>query len=124
MLPLLTVEPGRSQTRLQLLLPHVGPVLRARLPSQPTHDDALITFASSITQWLGHPVRVVIDADATELQDHPERWAALLSGADPAQVSLHWLSRPKVRPRDRFLSALGDFRSASRLAAVLHGGAL
>lgn len=122
MLPLLTLEPGPSQTRLQLLHPGQGPVLRARLPAHPVHDPALITLATALTLWYGLPLRVVIDADAKELRDHPERWAAVLAGADPAQVSLHWVSRPRPAPRDRFLAALGDFRSASRLATALTGG--
>ena len=66
---------------------------------------------------LVQPLSAVIDADAEEVQRHPERWARLLSEAkDSANITVEW-SHPATwkGARPRFFEGMGDFTSARKL---------
>ncbi len=65
----------------------------------------------------------MLDADAEDVAHHPERWARLLGELDGEQVRVEWVAYARrAGERDRFLGALGEFRSARRLLAVAATG--
>ena len=84
---------------------------------------ALALLLEALVAWYNLPLTAVLDADAEDVAHHPERWARLVGELDGEQVRLEWVahSRPQTE-RDRFLGALGDFRSARRLLAVAATG--
>jgi hypothetical protein len=111
MLPVFSIEPTEAELRLQLAVESRGPVLRARLPSRPCNDTALVSLITASSLWYGSPIHVVIDADASHAS-----FSALLAHVDPLRVELTWVSR-RPPTRDRFLSGLGDFRAVDALLA-------
>ena len=119
----MTIEPRLTETRLTLFSPSLPSALRARLPSAPAHPRALITFLESISLWLGAPLHAVVDADASDVRRHPERWSLLLGDAPELAVRVEWVSVPTASTkRDRFLGKLGDSRSAARLVSFAATG--
>jgi hypothetical protein len=65
----------------------------------------------------------VLDADAADVRQYPEKWAVLLGDAPELAVRVEWVSVPAARAtRDRFLGKLGDFRSAESLVAFAATG--
>lgn len=47
-------------------------VIKARLPTLPSHPRALVTLCEGLALWHGSPPRVAVSADA-DVQDHCER---------------------------------------------------
>jgi len=112
----LSIEPELGETRLMLTQAQAGTALRARLPTRPSHPRALLLLLEAIAAWYGQPLCAVLDADASDVQRHPERWAHLLGDLDGESVHVEWVGHAAEPPRrDRFLGAVGDFRSARRL---------
>ena len=122
----MSIEPLFAETRLQLSEPRARSVLRARLPATPQHPRALITLLEAMSLWYGMPLHAVVDADSEDIRRDPEKWAALLGDAPELAVHVHYVSVPvsRRRSRDRFLSAMGDFGRAERLAAFAATGVL
>jgi hypothetical protein len=111
----MAIEPELSETRLLLTHAPTGAALRARLPTVPADPRALGLLLEAITSWYGLPLCAALDADASDVHLHPERWAQLLGDLDERRVRVEWVASPGHDDRDRFLGALGDFRSARRL---------
>lgn len=64
------------------------------------------------------PLHAVLDADAEDVHQHPERWAHLAGDLPLVDLHVEWVRRPsRARRKDqgRFLEELGDFRSARHL---------
>jgi hypothetical protein len=116
----LSIEPGPSQTRLSLSVPLLGTTLRARLPTPPAHPGALGHLLEALAAWYGQRLCAVLDADASEVQRCPERWARLLGDLDE-RVEVRWTAVGD-RQRDRFLEGVGDFHSARRLVSFAATG--
>lgn len=115
-LPLwMTIEPTGSETRLMLTTPARGTALKARLPSNPCHGRAVVSLLESIALWYGAPLHAVVDADASDVRRHPERWALLLGDLPSAVVDVEWIAVPQVRRRDAFLRPMGELARARRL---------
>jgi hypothetical protein len=121
MLPMwVSIEPTTEEIRLSLSIPGQGPRLRARLPSVPVEAGALRMLLEALVAFHGRPLCAVVDADASDISCQPERWARLLGDVDGQRVQVRWSARP-VRPRDRFLGALGDFRGHEALLTRARG---
>lgn len=118
----LSIEPRLEETRLSLHEPGRGSVLRARMPLCPSQPRALTTLLESLVAWYGRALVAVLDADAQDVRQHPERWARLLGELDEAHIAVQWTHRPAPQQRDRFLGRLGDFRASSRLVGLAAGG--
>ncbi len=116
------LEPMGSQVRLMLAEPMAGTSLKARLPSQPAHDRAVLTLLEALSLWYGLPLHAVIDADAEDVRRHPERWARWLGDPPEPHVRVEWMAVPRPRRDDRFLSTMGDFSSARRLVSFTATG--
>lgn len=56
-----------------------------------------------------------MDADASDLRRHPERWALLLGEAPSVAVQVEWVGVPAARRKDRFLASMGKLSHARRL---------
>lgn len=117
----LSIEPELLETRLSLTVPRLGPTLRARLPTPPLHPRALVHLVEALASWYGQPLCAVIDADASEVQRHPERWACLLAELGD-RVEVRWVAVPAARRRDRFIEGCGDFHAARRLVTFAATG--
>jgi hypothetical protein len=118
----LSIEPRQEETRLSLHEPGRGSVLRARMPLCPSQPRALATLLESLVAWYGRALVAVLDADAQDVRQHPERWARLLGELDEAHIAVQWTHRPSPQQRDRFLGRLGDFRASARLVGLAAGG--
>lgn len=116
-------EPKPSEIRLELFCPSRGPALRARLPQMPARERALLTLLEGLCLWYGMPLHAVLDADAADVQAHPERWAAMLGEAREEHVFIEWVALPDQNQRDRFLGALGRSRRTERLVSFAGTGA-
>lgn len=111
----MVIEPRAAEVRLLLTEPNSGAALKACLPLPPAHSRALPLLLEAISTWYQMPLHAVLDADASDVRHHPERWA-LLAGDLPAhQIGIAWVKRPRDRVRHRFLESMGDFRSAKSL---------
>jgi hypothetical protein len=120
---LVTIEPRSTELQMSLFCPGRGPSLRARLPVTPREPGALLDLLEALSRWHGQPLHAVLDAGATDVQAHPERWAALLGDAHPAHVQVEWVALPSApRKRSRWF-ALGRSRRAERLASFAGAGA-
>jgi len=120
---LVAIEPKPREIRLELFCPSRGPVLRARLPQRPARERALLTLLEGLSLWHGMPLHAVLDADASDVQAHPERWAAMLGEAREEHVFVEWVALPDDSQRDRFLGALGRSRRSERLVSFAGTGA-
>src|SRR5271166_878372 len=89
----ISIEPELSETRLMLTTPLRGTALRARLPTQPSQPRALLLLLEAIAAWYGEPICAVLDADASDVQRSPERWAHLLGDLDGERVHVEWVGR-------------------------------
>ena len=117
MLPLwISIEPSPSGVRLLLTEPSAGPSLKAVLPL-PSDPRALPLLLESLCGWHQRPLCAVVDADAEDIQSHPERWALLAGDLAPAQLSIEWARRGARRrgERERFLEEIGSVGSGRRL---------
>jgi hypothetical protein len=120
----MTIEPRETETRLQLSEGGGGLCLRARLPVCPHHHRALAQLLEALVAWYGRPLTAVLDADAQDVAQHPERWARLLGDLDGEGIRVEWVHVPRAAfRRDRFMDRLGDFRHARRLATTAATGA-
>jgi hypothetical protein len=123
MLPLwAALEPVGSHVRLMLAEPMAGTSLKARLPSQPAHDRAVLALLEALSLWYGLPLHAVIDADAEDVRRQPERWARWLGDPPEPHVRVEWMAVPRGRKNDRFLSTMGDFASARKLVSFTATG--
>jgi len=118
-----SIEPRGTETRLMLTQAPAGTALRARLPVVPCQPCGLTLLLQGLAAWYGQPLCAVLDADAEDVARHPERWARLVGELDGEQVRVEWVARSRAAvERDRFLGAVGDFRSARRLVALAATG--
>lgn len=117
----MSIEPQLLETRLSLSVPLVGPVLRARLPTEPMHPRALAMLLEALSCWYGRPLCAALDAGAEDVVKSPERWSRLLGELDGERVFMEWVHLGEAR-RDRFLGRLGSFERAGRLTSFASGG--
>jgi hypothetical protein len=112
----LTLEPSIPYTQLVLTLSGVGTLLKARLSPQPSEPGALTSLLEALSSWQGLPLTAVVDADAEDVERHPELWSRLLGEAQESpRIHVEWSSPPQAfARRDKFFE-VGDFRSARRL---------
>lgn len=117
-LPLwMTIEPTLTHTQLLLTQPGMGALLKARLSPTPARPGGVALLLEALSAWEGKPLSAVIDADAEDVQRHPEAWALLLGEAkDSTNITVEW-SHPTTwkATRPRFFEDMGDFTSARRL---------
>ncbi len=118
-----SIEPREDELRLELFHPKEGSKLRARLPSTPAQGSALVMLLEGLSLWFGRPLRAVLDAGASDVQAHPERWAAMLGDAHEQHVVVEWIALPDSNHRDRFLCALGRSPRGERLVSFAGTGA-
>jgi hypothetical protein len=120
----MTVQPMESETRLMLTAAEAGTALRARLPVVPRQPQALLLLLEAMVAWHGQRLCAVLDADARDVREHPERWSRLLGELDARHVRVQWvgLSDREYGKRDRFLGSVGDFRRAKRLVTFAATG--
>ena len=117
-----SLEPTSQETRLMLAEPMAGTSLKARLPSMPAHDRAVMALLEALALWYGLPLHAVIDADAAGVHRQPEKWARWLGDPPEAHVRIEWMAVPKDRKPDRFMETMGDFASARRLISYTSTG--
>lgn len=120
---MVAIEPKPTEIRLELFHPSRGTALRARLPASPARERALLSLLEALSLWYGRPLHAVLDVAATDVQAHPERWAAMLGDAREEHVVVEWVALPDPNYRVRFLGALGRSRRAERLASFAGTGA-
>ena len=119
----MTIEPRETETRLQLSVGGGGLCLRARLPVYPHHPRALAQLLEALVAWYGRPLTAVLDADAQDVAQHPERWARLLGDLDGERIRVEWVSVPRLAfRRDRFLGRLGGSRRHRELVGFAATG--
>jgi hypothetical protein len=115
----MSIEPRGTETRLMLTQAPGGTVLRARLPLVPCQPCGLTLVLRGLAAWYGQPLCAVLAADAEDVARHPERWARLVGELDGEQVRVEWVASSRATAeRDRFLGAVGEFRSARRLLTL------
>jgi hypothetical protein len=119
----MAIEPLLKETHLVLSVPISGIAMKARLPALPTHPRAVAMMLESISAWYRRPLTAAIDAEALGVQHHPERWCELLGDLPGIDLSVEWVSRAAHKEgHDSFFDALGDMRSAKRLATIAATG--
>lgn len=112
----MAIEPGASEVRLLLAEPSVGPALKACLPLPPASSRCLPQLLEALSAWYELPLHAVLDADASDVRRHPERWALLAGDLPLHQLGVEWVKRPRGRDRRRrFLDSMGSYRSARSL---------
>ena len=118
------IEPLPKETRLLLSVPYRGTALKARLPETPDDDGALGLLLTALVAWYGLPLCAVLDADAGDVQRHPERWSRILGDLGNPRIEVEWVSPSSVAQADLdFKDAeLGDFRRARRLITLAGSG--
>jgi hypothetical protein len=113
----MTIEPTLAFTQLLLVQPQVGTLLKARLSPTPARPGGLSLLLEALSAWEGKALSAVIDADAEDVERHPEAWARLVGEArDSRNVVVEW-SHPAQwnGARPRFFEGMGDFSSARKL---------
>lgn len=112
----LAVEPMDVRTRLLLSESTTGVVLKAWLPLRPAQPEALVALLEGLAGWFGLPLRAVLDADAWDVEHHPEVWSRLLADVEGPHLSVDWVATSLCkRRRDGFLSEMRGFDRARRL---------
>lgn len=113
----MAIEPRLAFTQLLLVQPSMGTLLKARLSPTPARPGGLSLLLEALSAWQGKPLSAVIDADAEDVERHPEAWARLVGEArDSKHVVVEW-SHPALwnGARPRFFEGMGDFSSARKL---------
>jgi hypothetical protein len=108
-----------------LTAPRDGTTLKAILPCPPASERAVPALLEALSTWYALPLHAVLDADASDVRQHPERWALLVGDLRSFEVSVIWATRPEARElarRRRFLDPLGDFGSGRRLVTFTATG--
>jgi len=118
----LSVEPLHNSTRLMLSESIGGPALKARLPATPSQDRALALLLEALVAWYGLPLCAVLDADAEDVQRHPDRWALMLGDLASPQIDVEWVSPASAPLSDREFDGVDDFRRARRLITLAATG--
>ena len=70
----------------------------------------------ALSTWYALPLHAVLDADASDVRQHPERWALLVGDLRSFEVSVVWATRSEARQlarRRRFLDPMGSFASST-----------
>jgi hypothetical protein len=112
----LSIEPKPTETRLMLSQSTVGTLLRARLPATPAQPQALAQLLEGMVAWFGQPLCAVLDADAQDVQDHPDRWSDYFGPLNSPHITIAWSALSLVpERRDPWLGKLGNFSRAKRL---------
>lgn len=114
----MSIEPVGPEVRVMLAAPGEGTALKARLPCPPASERAVPMLLEALSCWYALPLHAVLDADASDVRHHPERWALLVGDVRSFEVSVIWATRPQARElvrRRRLLGAMGDFDSARTL---------
>ncbi|MCP4673964.1 MAG: hypothetical protein GY854_00275 [Deltaproteobacteria bacterium] len=111
----MSIAPDVMETQIMLTMGGVGTLLRARFPLIPKQPEGLGLFLRGIAAWFGQPFCAVLDADAQDVWEHPERWAQLLGDLDDASIRVEWRGHSEVFGRDRLAGTVGDFRKTRRL---------
>jgi hypothetical protein len=117
----MTIEPCATEVRLMLTEPGVGPSLKARLPLPAPHSRALLLLMEAVSVWYCRPLHAVLDADAEDVRQHPERWVHLAGDLPIVEVSIQWARRPSAaqrKRRGRYFDEMGNARSARRLLGL------
>lgn len=117
----MTIEPCPTEVRLMLTEPGLGPSLKARLPSPSPHSRAPVLLLEALSCWYRRPLHAVLDADAEDVLQHPERWVRLAGDMPLLDVSIEWAKRlgdKERKRRGRFLEEMGEARSAARLLGL------
>lgn len=117
-LPLwMSVEPKQYFTQLLLTEPGAGPRLKAQLSATPARAGGLAMLLEALSAWEGRPLFAVVDADAEDVQRHPETWARLVGEAsNSAHVTVEWSHAATWKgARSRFFDGMGNFSSARKL---------
>ena len=121
----MSIEPVGPEVRILLTEPREGTALKARLPCPPASERALPALLEALSSWYGLPLHAVLDADASDVRHHPDRWALLVGDIQSFEVSVIWATRPEARElarRRRLLDAMGDFSSARKLLSLVATG--
>lgn len=106
--------PNSREVRLLVLDPFNEPVLKARLPTHPSHPRAAITLLEGLALWAGHRLSVAVGVTANstglieELLPQGPAWCSPL-------VELVPVDGPSRRRRVRRLDGLGDFGAVYQL---------
>jgi hypothetical protein len=118
------IEPLRHETRLLVSVPLKGTALKARLPAAPKDGRALAMLLEALVAWYGLPLCAVLDADAEDVQRHPDLWGRILGDLQSPQTEVEWVSPSEMSETDRSLTdpELGDFRSARHLITLAGTG--
>jgi hypothetical protein len=114
----MSIEPVGSEVRVMLTAPREGTALKALLPCPPASERAVPALLEALSTWYALPLHAVLDADASDVRQHPERWALLVGDLRSFEVSVVWATRSEARQlarRRRFLDPMGSFGSGRRL---------
>jgi hypothetical protein len=114
----MSIEPVGSEVRIMLSAPQDGTTLKALLPCPPASERAVPALLEALSTWYARPLHAVLDADASDVRQHPERWALLVGDLRSFEVSVVWATRPEARElarRRRFLDPMGGFGSGGKL---------
>lgn len=115
------MEPCPTEVRVLLTEPGLGPSLKARLPPPAAASRGPLLLLQALSAWYGRPLHAVLDADAEDVQRHPERWIHLAGDLPFAELSVQWARRVPAaqrKRRGRMLEDLGTMRSACSLLGL------
>jgi hypothetical protein len=121
----MSIEPTGSVVRIMLTAPGGGTTLKALLPCPPASGRAVPALLEALSLWYALPLCAVLDADASDVRQHPERWALLVGDVRSFEVSIVWATRPeaqKLARQRRFLDPMGGFASGSKLVTFTATG--
>lgn len=116
----MSIEPVGSEVRIMLTAPRSGTTLKAVLPCPPASERAVPALLEALSTWYALPLHAVLDADASDVRQFPERWALLVGDLRSFEVSVIWATRPEARAlarRRRFLDPVGGFVSGRKLVS-------
>jgi hypothetical protein len=99
-----------------------GAALKARLPPIPSDPRALGLLLEALVAWYGLSLCAVLDADAEDVQRHPERWSLILGDLGSPLIDVEWVSPASAPLADRTLDGVEDFRRARRLITLAATG--